>query len=61
MAGPAESVVKAVYAVWAVMTAWAVMIAWAVAGTLTVNGFAVHVRAAEADHAVAGDDEMNGD
>ncbi len=32
------------------------MIAWAVAGTLTVVGFAVPVRAAEAGHAVAGDD-----
>ena len=55
MTGPAVSVVKAVHAVLAVMTAWAV------AGTLTAGGFAVPVRAAEAEHAVAGDDLMNGD
>ena len=55
MAGRAVSVVKAVCAVWAVMTAQAV------AGTLTAVGFAVPVRAVEADHAVAGGEQVNGD
>ncbi len=37
------------------------MTAWAVAGALTAGGFAVPVRAAEADHAVAGGEQVNGD
>lgn len=55
MAGPAVAVVQAVHAVGAVMTAWAV------AGSLTVGGFAKPVRAAEAGHAVAGGEQVNGD
>ena len=37
------------------------MTAWAVAGTLTVDGIAVPVRAAEADHAVAGGEQVTVD